>query len=88
MKVIHSYHHHDGSVGVLAEFECGTDFTARTPEFKKFMDNMCMTIAFSEDLLSASEMVHSGQTVGEYLAEIKKVFQEDIRVNMFHKMKR
>jgi len=46
MKVVRGYTHHDGSIGVLAMFEVGTDFTSRTPEFKTFSDDVLMSIAF------------------------------------------
>lgn len=90
MKIIHSYHHHDGSVGVLVEFHCGTDFTARTKEFKEFMDNVCMTFAFNPVSLEGEEleieMVHSSQTLKEYLAAINDLFQEKISIERSYKM--
>lgn len=46
MKVVKGYVHHDGSIGVLAMFEVGTDFTARTIEFKTFAEAVCMSLAF------------------------------------------
>lgn len=46
MKVVKGYVHHDGSIGVIALFEVGTDFTARTVEFKTFAEAACMSLAF------------------------------------------
>lgn len=54
MKVIQGYVHHDGSVGVLMEFECGSDFTSRTPEFKAFAERICMAVAVAV----REEMLH------------------------------
>jgi hypothetical protein len=46
MRVVRSYHHHDGSIGVVCTFTCGSDFTARTPEFRKLCDEVLQSIAF------------------------------------------
>lgn len=42
---VHSYLHHDGSIGVLLEVNCETDFAARTQNFKDFCDSVAMHIA-------------------------------------------
>jgi hypothetical protein len=46
MLVVRGYTHHDGSIGVLAMFKVGTDFTSRTAEFKTFADGVTMSLAF------------------------------------------
>jgi hypothetical protein len=46
MLVVRGYTHHDGSIGVLALFKVGTDFTSRTTEFKTFADGVTMSLAF------------------------------------------
>jgi len=42
---IHSYIHHTGTVGVLLELTCETDFVARNPEFHELATNISMHIA-------------------------------------------
>jgi elongation factor Ts len=42
---IHSYIHHTGTVGVLLELNCETDFVARNPEFHELATNISMHIA-------------------------------------------
>jgi elongation factor Ts len=43
--VVHSYVHTGDRIGVLVEVECGTDFAARTDEFKTFTHDLAMHIA-------------------------------------------
>jgi len=42
---IHSYIHHTGTVGVLLEVNCETDFVARNPEFQELATDLSMHIA-------------------------------------------
>ena len=42
---IHAYIHPGGKIGVLVEVNCGTDFTARTEDFKNFVKDIAMQIA-------------------------------------------
>lgn len=43
--LIHSYIHHTGTVGVLLEINCETDFVARNPEFQQLATDLAMHIA-------------------------------------------
>jgi len=43
--VVHSYIHTGDRIGVMVEVECGTDFAARTDEFKTFAHDLAMHIA-------------------------------------------
>lgn len=43
--VVHSYIHTGDRIGVLVEVECGTDFAARTVEFKTFVHDLAMHVA-------------------------------------------
>src|SRR5271165_4164221 len=43
--LITSYIHHSGSVGVLLEVNCSTDFVARSDDFKVLARELCMQIA-------------------------------------------
>lgn len=55
--LVHSYIHPGGTVGVLVEINCETDFVARNEEFKKFAQDVCMHIAALKPLyLSPSEV--------------------------------
>lgn len=48
--VIGSYVHHDGSIGVLVEVNCETDFVARTEDFKVLARDLAIHIAASRPL--------------------------------------
>lgn len=43
--IVHSYVHTGDRIGVLVEVECGTDFAAKTDEFKTFTHDLAMDIA-------------------------------------------
>ncbi len=43
--IVGSYIHHNGSVGVLLELNCETDFVARTEDFTKLHKDLCFQIA-------------------------------------------
>lgn len=90
MKVVRGYVHHNGSVGVLVRFVCGSDFTSRTPEFKEFTDNVCMAVAtavmdadaFELGVLDTDNMwcVHDDLSIPEYLKAASEVFREPITI--------
>jgi len=42
---IHSYIHHTGTVGVLLEINCETDFVGRNPEFHELASDIAMHVA-------------------------------------------
>jgi elongation factor Ts len=48
--VIGSYVHHDGSIGVLVEVNCETDFVARTEAFKLLAKDLAIHVAASRPL--------------------------------------
>jgi elongation factor Ts len=48
--VIGSYVHHDGSIGVLVELNCETDFVARTEDFKVLAKELAIHIAAARPL--------------------------------------
>lgn len=54
---VHSYVHTGGRIGVLVEVECGTDFAARTEEFKTFAHDIAMHIAALKPLWISPEDV-------------------------------
>lgn len=45
MRITRAYHHHNGSIAVVALFNVGSDFTSRTREFKDFADCVLMSLA-------------------------------------------
>jgi elongation factor Ts len=48
--VIGSYVHHDGSIGVLVEVNCETDFVARTEDFRALAKELAVHIAATRPL--------------------------------------
>ena len=43
--LIEAYIHHGGSIGVLVEVNCETDFVAHTPEFRELAHDIALQIA-------------------------------------------
>ena len=43
--LVESYIHHGGSIGVLVEVNCETDFVAHTPEFRQLAHDIAMQVA-------------------------------------------
>jgi elongation factor Ts len=58
--LIEAYVHFNGRVGVLVEVNCGTDFVARTPEFKEFARNVALHVASMKPLCVAPEDIPAG----------------------------
>ena len=52
-----SYVHMGGRIGVLCEINCETDFVAKTEEFQKFMQDVCMHIAAMNPTYLTSEEI-------------------------------
>ena len=52
---IHSYIHAGGKIGVLAEVNCETDFTAKSEAFTDFVKNLTMHIAATSPLAVGRE---------------------------------
>lgn len=57
--VVASYIHPGDRIGVLVEINCETDFVARTPELKKFAQDICMHIAALKPLYLSPDQVDS-----------------------------
>lgn len=57
--IVDSYIHSNGSIGVLVEVNCETDFVAKTKEFKGFVHDIAMHIAASNPLYLSSDEVDS-----------------------------
>lgn len=48
--IIGSYVHHNNKIAVLVEVNCETDFVARNEEFRGFVKDLCMHIAWAKPL--------------------------------------
>jgi len=55
--IIHAYIHPGSQIGVLLELDCETDFVARTEDFKKFANDICMHITAVKPLYLSPEDV-------------------------------
>jgi elongation factor Ts len=81
--LIGSYVHHDGSVGVLVELNCETDFVARTEDFKGLAKDLALHIAATNPLavriedVPAEVVQRERQVYEKQVAEQKK--PENIR---------
>jgi elongation factor Ts len=84
--LIGSYVHHDGSVGVLVELNCETDFVARTEDFKGLAKDLALHIAATNPLavriedVPAEVVQRERQVYEKQVAEQKK--PENIRAKI------
>ena len=46
--LVHAYIHGGGTLGVLVEINCETDFVSRTDEYKSFCNDIAMHVAAAE----------------------------------------
>jgi elongation factor Ts len=53
--VVASYIHPPGTIGVLVEVDCETDFVARNDKFQEFARDVAMHVAAAQDLRYVSE---------------------------------
>jgi len=73
-----SYVHMGGRIGVLCEINCETDFVAKTEEFQKFMQDVCMHIAamnptyLTSDEIPADEIANQRRLFSEMMKESGK----------------
>lgn len=67
---IQSYIHHTGTVGVLLEINCETDFVARNPEFQELSTDIAMQIA-----AVAPRYVSKEEIPGEVLEKEKQLYR-------------
>ncbi|MCI2424421.1 elongation factor Ts [Candidatus Acetothermia bacterium] len=54
---VEAYLHHNGTLGVLVEISCQTDFAANSAEFREFARNIAIHIAASHPLYLTTEDV-------------------------------
>ena len=73
-----SYVHMGGRIGVLCEINCETDFVAKTEEFQKFMQDVCMHIAamnptyLTSDEIPEDEVANQRRLFSEMMKESGK----------------
>src|SRR5213078_1812320 len=80
--VVGSYIHMGGTVGVLVEINCETDFVARTEEFQQLVKDIAMHIAATEPRYVSREEVP-----GDVLDKEREITREKIvegRLNKFY----
>jgi len=70
--LVGSYIHHNGSVGVLLELNCETDFVARTDDFQKLHQELCFQIAAMKP-----RWVSRDQVPANVLEEKRKEFEKE-----------
>jgi elongation factor Ts len=84
--IIESYVHVGSKVGVLIEVNCETDFVARTDQFRAFVKDLCLQIAFgrpayvSRDQVPESELakereIAAAQVEGKPPAAAQKIIE-------------
>jgi elongation factor Ts len=77
--MVDSYIHGGGTVGVLIEVNCETDFVARTDDFKKFVHNVALHIAAAKPLYLKADDVPQDWVASEreiYLAQSQDVAEK------------
>ena len=72
--LIGSYVHHDGSVGVLVELNCETDFVARTDDFKALAKELALHIAAAKPLA-----VRIDDLPADVVQRERKVYEEQVK---------
>jgi elongation factor Ts len=73
--LVHSYIHGNGSLGVLVEVNCETDFVAKTDDFKELVKEISMQVAAVSPLYVTREQVPQAALDAEkeiYKAQLKE----------------
>ena len=86
--MIFSYIHQGGSVGVLLDLHCETDFVARTDNFQNLGKELMLQVASMdpkdvEELLDQDYIRDSGRKVKDYVAEVSGTLGEHVKVERF-----
>ncbi|MEM6792618.1 MAG: translation elongation factor Ts [Acidobacteriota bacterium] len=72
--IVGSYIHGNGSIGVMAEINCETDFVARTDDFQQLVRDICMHIAASDP-----RFVRREEVTPEVLEKEAEIYAEQMR---------
>jgi len=83
-----AYVHASGTIGVLLELACETDFVAKNPEFKEVGHNIAMQIAAMKpenvgELLEQPFIKDPSQTVNDLLSGAVQKFGERTEISQF-----
>ena len=84
--IIDSYIHTGGSVGVLVELNCETDFVARAEGFQKLAHELCLQIAVDPSdtpILEKKWIKDQGKTIQDLINENIGKFGENISIKRF-----
>ncbi len=71
--IVEAYLHHNGSVGVLVEINCETDFVARTDDFRRLARDVAMHIAASPPIA-----VSIDQLPAEVVERERRIYAEQV----------
>lgn len=88
--IIDAYIHAGGSTGALVELQCGTDFVARTEEFRELAHEIAMQVVAVnpqniEELLASSFIKNEKETVKEHIENVIAKIGENITIGRFVK---
>ena len=86
--VVASYTSEDGSVGVIVEINCETDFVANTDNFKSFANNVAKHIAAADpadvDALMGQQFVDdASKTISDLVSDTTVAIGEKISIRRF-----
>ena len=86
--VVASYIHSSGTLGVLIELSCETDFVAKNPEFKAVAKDIAMHIAAMKpldttELFEQSFIKDPSLTIGEIMNNTIQKFGERTEIGQF-----
>lgn len=81
-----SYIHMNGTIGVLVEVNCETDFVARTDDFQGLVRDLAMHIAASAPLAVSAEEIDAELVARERGVYLEQVKQEGKPENMHEKI--
>jgi elongation factor Ts len=87
-KVIHTYTHPGGQVGVMVEASCETDFAGRTEVFGTFVHDVALQVAAmspaSVSELMKQEFVKDGsRTITGLLEALRAELKEEVHIERF-----
>lgn len=86
--IVSSYIHASGTVGVLLELLCETDFVAKNPEFKSLAYDIAMHVAAmnpenSEELLGQPFIKDTSRTIGDMVNGAVQKFGERTEIGQY-----
>lgn len=89
--VISSYIHASGTIGVIVELSCETDFVAKNPEFKAVAYDIAMHVAAMNpadvaELLEQPFIKDSSRTINDIVAGVVQKFGERTEVGRFTRL--